>query len=115
MIHPTALINSKQAQCYTRETETHINTKPTSHAHKPGQPPSLTPFFLHLPSLIFSLLHTHTAHNRSPWPLPHDLSSLLPWQESSYEIRMTTGMTQSVAVESLHRVKSKESVCVCAR
>lgn len=106
MIHPTALINSKQAQRYTRETETHINTKPTSHAHKPGQPPSLTPF---------SLCYTHAAHNRSPWPLPHDLSSLLPWQESSYEIRMTTGMTQSVAVESLHRVKSKESVCVCAR
>lgn len=114
MIHPTALVNLKPVQFHARHTQTHTNSM-----CKLGQPHSLT---LSFPPFTFPShsppphTNTHacthkTTNNHSAWPLPHDLSSLLPWQGSSDEIRMTTGMTQSVAVESLHRVKSRERVC----
>lgn len=66
-----------------------------------------------LPSIYLPSAHKHTkqARSHSAGPLLHDLRSLLPWQGCSDEIRMTTGMTQSVALESLHGVKSR----ACAR
>lgn len=60
---------------------------------------------------LLPLVFLSAAHH-SPWPLPHDLSSLLPWQGSSDEIRKTTGMTQCCSGK-LTRVKSRACVCAC--
>lgn len=80
-----------------------------SHIYLP--PNSLCCAQTHARALTRAELHISTQHG----PLLHDLSSLLPWQGSWDEIRMTTGMTQSVAVESLRGVKWKVRAgwCVC--
>lgn len=76
-----------------------------SHIYLPSN--SLCCAQTHARVLTRAELHISTQH--AP-PLLHDSSSLLPWQGSWDEIRMTTGMTQSVAVESLRGVKRR----VCA-
>lgn len=108
MIHPTALVNLKPCSV-VRSVQKHTHTQPCVNLTSPSSLKSAFPPFT-FPSHLLCSTQTHarthqTTHNHSAWPLPHDLSSLLPWQGSLDEIRMTTGMTQSVAVESLHRVK----------